>query len=274
MFKYLERYGLTRDSHADAGSQSVLFLHGFMGRRSDWDCVVEHLGPAFNCIVIDLPDHGARVGADEYSIADVAREIMALLDEQRIAKCGVAGYSMGGRIALYLAVHYPGRFSAVALESASPGLETETERRSRRAADETLAARLETMNAVEFGGFLRDWYQLPLFADIANDKAKLTAMLRARSQNDPRLLARSLRMLGAGAQPSLWAQLEQCRVPVLNIVGACDEKFVEIAREMSARCTSMETKVVPDGGHNVHFMHPKTYAIALNDFFSQHLPTS
>jgi pimeloyl-ACP methyl ester carboxylesterase len=126
----------------DPAHPAVLFLHGFMGRREDWKPVVAALAEEYYCICPDLPGHGKNClpgsGAG-WEMAEAASGLMLLLNKYQIERCALVGYSMGGRLALYLAATYPKRFTRVVLESASPGLRTEEERAPRRQHDDNLA---------------------------------------------------------------------------------------------------------------------------------------
>ncbi len=135
---------------------AVLFLHGFMGSGADWKSVIATLEGRFRCVAVDLPGHGASVGLppEAYAFENAARLVLDMLDELEIDKTTFVGYSMGGRLALYLALRYPERCSGLFLESASPGLRSERERAERRAADEEKASRLESE---DFDKFLHDW---------------------------------------------------------------------------------------------------------------------
>ncbi|HSH03608.1 MAG TPA: alpha/beta fold hydrolase, partial [Anaerolineae bacterium] len=60
-----------------------------------------------------------------------ATDIINLLDQLNLPQINLLGYSMGGRLALYLAIHYPHRINTLILESSSPGLPTPTEQTAR-----------------------------------------------------------------------------------------------------------------------------------------------
>jgi 2-succinyl-6-hydroxy-2,4-cyclohexadiene-1-carboxylate synthase len=92
-------------------SPTFLFLHGFMGSSADWREVMGAMGDRTHCIAVDLPGHGASLGLppDTYTIEGATRAVIRTLDDLQIFHPIVAGYSMGGRLALYLALRYPER---------------------------------------------------------------------------------------------------------------------------------------------------------------------
>ena len=100
------------------------------------------------------------------------------------------GYSMGGRVALGLAVQQPGRFSRLLIESASPGLGDPAAREARVRVDEERAGRLERGR---FERFLAAWYANPLFGSRAARPGLRNRMVEDRLLNDPLELARALR---------------------------------------------------------------------------------
>ena len=237
---------------------AVLLLHGFMGSSADWDRVAGKLPADFFCIVPDLPGHGNSVGLPDemYTMEGAAREVVELMDDLGIEKAALAGYSMGGRLALYLALRYPERCPGLFLESASPGIEGVEERTARRKADEERARRLESGN---FEAFLGDWYKQPLFASLARHEGLVEKLTASRRNNDPAELAKSLRGMGTGSQPSLWNELENLSVPTLAVAGRFDEKFVRIAQEMAERNPRISVEVIPSAGHNVRLEVPEAY---------------
>lgn len=244
----------------------VVFLHGFMGDGNEFSPVISLLADQFYCLALDLPGHGQTQTQDDraYSMESTARGIIRFLDESGISSCAIVGYSMGGRLALYLALHFPDYFSKVVLESASPGLKTQAERNQRIQKDLALAKRLETE---EFSAFLSNWYRQPLFASL-HAHPQFEQMLAHRLCNDPFKLATSLRYLGTGQQPSLWDKLRQISVPVLLIAGAFDQKFVDINTEMAA-CSPLITLNIADRcGHNIHFENTAWYAQTIQNFLS------
>lgn len=238
-----------------------------MGSSEDWLGAVSAIDGRYLCIVVDLPGHGASLGLppDRYTMEGAARSVLEVLDATGVGRATVVGYSMGGRLALHLALRYPDRCAGLFLESASPGLAGPGDRAVRRRADEQKAKQLESG---DFREFLRDWYRQPLFAPLARNETLLKRAIEDKLDNDPHELAASLRGLGTGSQPSLWAELPGLRVPALAVAGELDEKFVGISRRMGAICPRVRMAVVPDTGHNVHAEAPGAHLSLLRDFLA------
>ena len=257
--------GLNYAVSGDPGRPAVLLLHGFMGSAWDWRDVIAAIEGEHRCLAVDLPGHGSSLGLppDAYTIEGSARALLDLLDGLEITRSTLVGYSMGGRLALYLALRHPERCSGLFLESASPGIEDPAERQARRRADEERAARLESG---DLASFLDDWYRQPLFASLARREELLENTIEARLRNDPGELARSLRGVGAGRMPSLWGELAALRMPALAVAGELDESYVEISARMAARSPRVRAAGVPGAGHNVRLENPDAYLASLKRF--------
>ena len=256
---------LAYSDSGDARHPAALFLHGFMGSAEDWENVTAALEDRYRCVVVDLPGHGSSLGLPEhaYTMEAAAHALLEVLDEAGIGRAALVGYSMGGRLALYLALRHPERCSKLFLESSSPGIEDVAARQARRIADGGRAKRLETG---DFDTFLQDWYRQPLFASLAKDKDLFARTIKTRRRNDPSELARSLRGMGTGAMPSLWAELPDLRTPTLAVTGALDEKFVHIARRMQASTAYLKGISVPNAGHHVRLEAHDAYLTLLQQF--------
>jgi 2-succinyl-6-hydroxy-2,4-cyclohexadiene-1-carboxylate synthase len=242
-----------------------VLLHGFAGSASEWEGpVVDGLaGSGLLPVLVDLPGHGADTGVSDPS----SFTLVAALG--RIESAGrwptdLIGYSMGGRLALHYAVAHPNRVRRLVLESASPGLERESERAERRSADEALAARIES-EGVEW--FVDHWESQPMFETRRRlDADELERRRNLRIRNDPRSLAAALRGLGTAALPSLWDHLEQLDVPTLLVVGERDEKFVSVAERMARAMPSARIAMIPGAGHTVHLEAPAAWLEAVIGF--------
>ena len=241
----------------------VVLLHGFTHTGASWDPVATALAERYRAPAPDLapriraPDirgHGAASDRVPVTLDSVLGDLEALAP----AQFTLAGYSMGGRLALHAALAFGARVQRLVLVGASPGIADGAEREARRAADEALADEIE---ALAIDDFARRWAQTPVLAGQPPDVA--AAVHADRLRNQPAGLARALRGLGTGALPSLWDRLSELKMAVTIVVGERDRKFRAIAGEMAAGLLSAEVIVVPGAGHAVHLEQPGAVAQAI-----------
>lgn len=223
----------------------VALIPGFTQKATSWESVRSALPGRFATTAIDVP------------IGRGFEETATALGEAG-GRAIYVGYSMGGRLALRLAVDRPDLVEALVLVSASPGLADSGEREARRSADNALAAEIEKIG-VE--AFLERWLAQPLFAGVPTNAPGL-ADRRAFSASD---LATALRRLGTGVQEPLWERLRELGMPVLLVTGTRDAKFDGIAVAMSERI-STATHVRVEGGHALPLEAPVDLAVAITSF--------
>ena len=247
----------------------LVLLHGFTGSAADWDKFIAGLITNYRIIAIDLPGHGQTASADQperNTINTVATDIVTLLDTVDVNQINLLGYSMGGRLALYLAIYSSIQINTLILESSSPGLASPTAREERRSIDEALAQSIEVEG---IRAFVDRWQMLPLLRSQVNlDKEKLKRQRDRRLQNSPSGLASSLRGMGTGRQPSLWGELNFLHLPTLLLVGALDSKFVQINEQMAAQIPGSIMKIFPAAGHNIHFEQPVEFERTVKKFLN------
>jgi 2-succinyl-6-hydroxy-2,4-cyclohexadiene-1-carboxylate synthase len=247
----------------------LLLLHGFPGSSATW---APHVAawPA-RAIAVDLAGHGQTAAPADptcYRMEATVADLVALLDQLGVERAHVFGYSMGGRVALHLAAAHPERVATLILESASPGLATQTEREARVAADTALAASIERDG---ISAFVDRWEALPLWASQARLPDEVRAGLRAQRLNNRAVgLANSLRGLGTGAQAPLHDRLADLPMPALVIAGRLDAKFAAIARAMAAALPQGRLALVPEAGHAVHLEQPAPFDRLVAGFLEEH----
>lgn len=230
---------------------AVLLLHGFTHTGASWDPVVAALGERYRAKAPDIRGHGSASNVEPVTLEAVLEDLSALPGPEVV----LAGYSMGGRIALHLALADPSRIPRLVLIGASPGIADPAERAARRAADERLAVEIEDSS---LDAFARRWARTPVLAGLPDDVLARAQADRMRSSSAG--LARALRGLGTGALPSLWERLGELAMPVKLVVGARDEKFLAVAHEMARSISRVEVVVVPGAGHAVHLEAPERVA--------------
>ncbi|MEY4762494.1 MAG: hypothetical protein RLZZ200_2350 [Pseudomonadota bacterium] len=109
--------GQIRYELAGSGTETLLLLHGFQGNLNQWDPVWDRMG---NCEVrrlrIDVPGFGdSRVDSRDYSLDAEGERIIRFLDALDIPRVTLAGTSMGGSLAAWIAAKHPDRVSGLVL---------------------------------------------------------------------------------------------------------------------------------------------------------------
>ncbi len=228
--------------------ETLVLLHGFAGTHHAWDGVVECLdSERYRPLALDLPGHGEQAAAERpISFAGCVEHVLAQTPE-RFALCG---YSLGGRVALHVALAAPERVSRLVLVSSTAGIEDDEERTERGAADHRLADELEGGSQEDF---VARWCAQPMFAD---DPPAVDALAREDyGRNRPDAIAAVLRGIGTGEMAPLWDRLHELKMPVTVLVGDRDMKFQALGRRMADQLPQAVMKMVP-GGHRLPLENP------------------
>ncbi|KOO46745.1 2-succinyl-6-hydroxy-2,4-cyclohexadiene-1-carboxylate synthase [Priestia koreensis] len=247
----------------------LLLLHGFTGAKENWEPFVAEWSSHFQLVMVDLIGHGETeqdATISRYKIESLAKDLVTLMKEIGFSKFHVVGYSMGGRLALTMAVLYPTVIKRLVLESSSPGLKTEDERHERQKKDQQLAERI-LMNGV--ASFVEKWENIPLFATQKElPQAVQQSVRRQRLLNSEQGLAQSLLGMGTGSQPSWWTHLSDIHTPVLLLVGERDKKFCRLAKEMNKKLPDSTITVIKNVGHAIHVEEPKIFGKIVREFLT------
>jgi 2-succinyl-6-hydroxy-2,4-cyclohexadiene-1-carboxylate synthase len=235
--------------------ESVVLLHGFGGTHRAWDAVGAALDrERYRPLAFDLPGHGEAADAARPITFDACVAHVLAHSPERFIVCG---YSLGGRVALHVALAAPERVSRLVLVSSTAGIDDEDERAERRRADRELADQLER---IPYERFIERWRSQPLFAD---DPPEVRALAREdQRRNRPDALAAVLRGIGTGEMRPLWDRLGELRMPVTAIAGERDAKFRALGARMVELMADAELVVVP-GGHGLALESPAGVAGAI-----------
>lgn len=235
----------------------LLMLHGFTGSGRVWEGFDF---PGFQIRAVDLLGHGgtdAPTDPTRCRIDSAAADLAEILDKPAFA----LGYSMGGRLALYFALHYPDKVCGLILESASAGLASAQERTARAASDFALADSIERDG---IAAFVDHWERLPLFISQTPEQRATQHPIRLAQR--PHGLANSLRGMGTGVQPSLWDRLNEITVPTLIVTGALDNKFCAVGALMASAVPTAQHVMIPDAGHTPHLERPQAFRAVVQSF--------
>lgn len=247
----------------------VILLHGFTGDLSTWEPFFEKWGNHSKLIAIDIMGHGKTEisnHVERYKMLSVVDDLFLLMEKLKIQKADFVGYSMGGRLALSFAAKYPTMVRKLVLESTSPGLDQEEERKKRIKQDEQLANFIKEKG---LEAFVEYWRELPLFESQKGLPIEVQKrMQEQRLRNHAKGLILSLKGMGTGAQPSWWDELSSLKVETLLITGSLDEKFCLIAEEMEKRLEHSQWINVEGCGHAIHVENHEKFGTIVSRFLS------
>jgi 2-succinyl-6-hydroxy-2,4-cyclohexadiene-1-carboxylate synthase len=235
--------------------ESIVLLHGFGGTHRAWDGVLAHL-PAerYSPLVLDLPGHGDEVAAPRpITFEGCVGSVLERSPERFV----LAGYSMGGRIALHIALAAPERVERLVLISTTAGIEDATERAHRREHDRCLASEIDEGSIEDFTA---RWRAQPMFAEDPPGVDRLARADQSRNRSDG--VAAALRGVGTGEMQPLWARLGKLTMPVTIMVGERDVKFHALGRRM-AELLPRATLLTVQGGHVLPLENPSAVIDAL-----------
>lgn len=216
--------------------------------------MVAALGERYRALAPDIRGHGDASARRPVTPGAVLADLEAL----EAPRFTLAGYSMGGRIALHAALAMPDRVERLLLIGASPGLADASDRAARRKADERLADELEQLPISELA---RRWAATPVLA--GQPPQVLAAAHADRLRSTPAGLAAALRGLGTGALDPVWDRLGELAMPVTLLVGERDEKFTAIGERMAASMPRARLERAAGAGHAVHLEAPELVAAAI-----------
>ena len=112
-----DRDGLHTTSYGDGGT-SVVFCHGLFGQGKNWTQIGKVLAEDHRVLLVDMPHHGRSAWADEFDYLDAADQVAGLLHaEDPVA---LVGHSMGGKIAMLVALRHPDLVERLCVVDVSP----------------------------------------------------------------------------------------------------------------------------------------------------------
>ncbi len=236
----------------DVTRERVVLLHGSGDSAQAWSAVLPHLA-GVPCIALDLPGHGSQVdrpGPASMTVADYADTVRAALAREGIDEACLVGHSLGGAIALRLAVDHPSLVRRLVLVGAGARMRVLPD-----VLEEAQAAQAAAMRRLVMLGFAPD------------HATQAEAYYDALWPMAPGMLHRDL---SACDGFDMMGELGRVSQPTLILVGEADRLTPpKYARFLAEHLEMAHLVTVPEAGHYVQAESPKAVAGALRDWLAQ-----
>jgi 4,5:9,10-diseco-3-hydroxy-5,9,17-trioxoandrosta-1(10),2-diene-4-oate hydrolase len=253
----------------------LVLLHALGESAQDWRWVLPELARTHRVYAPDLPGFGdSTKPVADYSPSFFARFVTAFLDVLKVERTVIAGNSLGGLIALHLALSEPSRVEVLGLiDSAGLGQEVNYALRQ-----PTLPGQGELaviLGKTPLGATVRTWLRVPLLFARPNRVPTEWFEEQQRLTQLPGFLEAVVAALRAqvnfeGQREVLLEQLPQLQMPTLVIWGASDRIFPKSqAQEAIARLKQGSLEIIADCGHLPHIERPGDFVAALGVFLKE-----
>jgi 3-oxoadipate enol-lactonase len=246
---------LAHDERGDG--PSVALLHGHPFTRAMWQPQLDALSDRFHVVAPDLRGYGESPATPGVvTMRELADDVWSLLDRRGIGEAAVVGLSMGGLVAMEMALAHPDRTWALGLVATTAEPPTDGERSERLA----MADRVEAAGMAPLVEAMA-----PRLFGPEPDRELVTHVHEMMSSNNPRGAAAALR--GRASRPDYRAGLRDLRTPSFVCTGACDTwSTPEVTRELVDCLQEPRTLALPNVGHLPNVERPDAFSRALGAF--------
>ena len=238
----------------------LVLVHGVGSRLEAWDGVVAALGQRWRSLRYDLRGHGGSAKPKgPYQLADFVRDLEGLLDAQRVERCHLAGFSLGGLVAQGFALARPERVDRLVLLSTVAGRSAE----ERQRVQARLALVAGGIPGAHFERSVARWFTDEFQAAHPEIIAAHAAQNR---ENDPAAYAAAYRVL---AESDLGDRLHEIKAPTLIATGENDlGSNPRMAHLMHARITGSRLEILSHLRHSILIEAPEAVAGLMASFLA------
>lgn len=254
--------GISMNYEVKGKGQNLVLIHGAGDNLNMWCHQVPVFSKSYRVITYDVRGSGETESPKgEYSISLFSEDVYQLLKAIRVEDAYLLGYSMGGRIALELALNHPELAKALVLANSSAGLTPPAKSTERR------RAMLELLDKGDMKAFA-EMMTTDAFSPGFKSKnpVEFENYMKVKLQNRPEGLARIMRLLGVPASPP---DLGKVKCSVLLIVGQNDSIMgVEQGKQTHKAIVGSKLVILPTG-HAAAIELPEKFNSAVLEFLSK-----
>lgn len=245
------------DANPSAAVTTVL-LHSLGTDRTMWDFQIDSMKGSRRVIAIDLPGHGgSRARAGAYSLADLGHDVLGLTGACGVVRFEVVGVSIGGLVAMWLAVNAPQQVSGLVAANTA----------ARLGSDRLWSARIEQVRS---GGMeaVREQVVMRFFASDfearrPDDFRRYNAIFAATDPDGYIGCCAALR------DADLTPRVSSIRCSTLIIGGDQDVATPpEQSRWLQANIAGSRLEIIEGAGHLSNVERPEVFGRLVSDFLS------
>ncbi|MCP9198711.1 alpha/beta hydrolase [Gramella sp. GC03-9] len=237
----------------------VLLLHGLGSTKADWDMQLDALSKHFRLIAPDMRGHGNSSipeHSEEYGVEQSAHDMKLLMDELKIEKCHLIGFSMGGALAFELAVKHPGLVDKLVIVNTAPNFNNLGEFGEQMIAERTSSLKTYGMKP------LAEQVAGNMFPEESQKHLKEAFFERA-SKNPVDAYYNSFVTL---MQWGIGDRISEIDKPALVIASDMDYTPVELKQAYVDKMPNARLEVIKDSRHGVTMDQPEQFNSAILKF--------
>ncbi len=248
--------------HPPDGASTIAFCHGLFGQGKNWTQVAKALSAEHRVLLIDMPNHGRSPWTQTFDYVELADLVAEELRPR--GPVALVGHSMGGKIAMCLALRHPEMVERLAVVDVAP---------VSYPSGREFVGYIETMRALDLGGLeRRAQADEALLEAVPNPVVRSFLLQNLRRTDDGWQWQLNLELLGdhmAGLTGWPRERLGDASYdgPVLWVGGA-DSDYIadEHAEEMDRRFPRNRRVLIKGAGHWVHSEQPEIFLEVLRRF--------
>ncbi len=246
----------------------LVFLHGLGGTQSTWQMVLPHLAEHFRVCALDLPGHGQSdkpaPAQTDYSLGSLASGVAQAMETLRLTPAVLIGHSLGGAVALTLALQHPDRVRALVLvDSLGLGNEINPE----------LLDHIEAQPSQEEARKLLDLFFYDKRHVLDSGVEDLYHQQQSPGTHEAVRAVATGTMNRSGQLTNLPERLGDVSAPVLVLWGAEDQVIpARHATSASERLRGAQMKILAGAGHVPQIEQAEQFTQVLEDFLRAQQP--
>lgn len=101
-------------------NSTIVIVHGLFGSLDNWQSLAKKWSESYYVLSVDVRNHGKSFHSDNMEFEALAKDLFILIQKEGIGKIHLLGHSMGGKIAMEFAIHYPEYLASLIVVDVAP----------------------------------------------------------------------------------------------------------------------------------------------------------